>query len=495
MGEWESRWRERVGVCMGTPDNLNAQRPTVTDQTMNIRKVFTVPLIVSLFAIVCLVSAADANDAVWRFRFGPFFEFGRDAAGVETCAVRPLYSSLYNPAEETSVRDVVWPVASVFRRGTHEAGRVLIAGWSSDAADESDGRSSQWLFPIYLGGRTRAGERYQALFPLYGEVPELLFMRDIRFTLFPFYLRYRTEKTERRFTPWPLIRRAVRDGGDVRYSFFPVYGSVKKDESLSSYAFWPFWTQEVFEREGRQGRATMLFPVYARTATEIERSWMALPPFIGHGAVSNRTGVTTRTRAPWPFFVREEGPGYARASYWPAYGWRHDQAGSASRRQGYALWPLANYERHQRPGVLFSSDQFIPFYYSDERTVTGRTSGETLHERYTRVWPLWSYQVRDDRFRLRLLELWPMKHGGGIERNWAPFWTWFVRSGEGPARDTDILWGLLRWGGTDDGKRYGQVTALLTWRQHTVAAPWSWRILGLRVVGPATAAVEEVEEQ
>lgn len=459
---------------------------------MNLRKVLIVPVL----AIVCLASVAAADDAAWRFRLGPFFEFGRDAAGVETWALRPLYSSLYNAPEETSIRDVVWPVASVFRRGTHEAGRVLIAGWSSDTGDdESDSRSSHWLFPIYLSGCTRDGERYRALFPLYGEIPELWFMRDVRFTLFPFYLRYRTEQTERRFTPWPLIRRAIRDDGDVRYSFFPIYGSVKKDDSLSSYAFWPFWTQEVFEREGRQGTATMLFPIYARTVTEIESSWMVLPPFIGHGTVSNRMGVTTQTCAPWPFFLREKGPGYARASYWPAYGWRHNQADSASKHRSYALWPLVNYERHQRPGVLFSSDQFIPFYYSDERTVTSRNSGETSHERYTRVWPLWSYQTRDDSFRLRLLELWPMKHGGGIERNWAPFWTWFVRRGEGAARDTDILWGLLRWGETGGGRSYGQVTALLTWRQYTAAAPLSWRVFGLRVLGPAKAAASEVSEQ
>lgn len=452
--------------------------------------------IVSALLLCAIVGRALAQEGdAWRFRLGPFLEFSRDEAGVETRALRPLYSSVCDSVNETAVRDVVWPAATFYRRGTHSTGRVLIAGWSRGAEDESDDRYSQWLFPIYLGGRTREGETYQALFPLYGKVPEFFLMQDVRFVVFPFYFRYHTARTERRYTPWPLVCRAARDDGDLRYSFFPFYGSVKTDDAVASYAFWPFWTQRVSTREGHRGTSTMLFPIYARTRTESERSWMALPPFIFHGAVSNRTGITTRTRAPWPFFVWEEGPGYTQESYWPIYGSRERQTGPASQRASYALWPLANWERHQRPGVLFSSDHLVPFYFSEERIVTKRDGGEAMRERYTRVWPLWSYETLNDQFRLRVLELWPMRHGGGIERNWAPFWTWFVRCGQGPSmRDTDILWGLARWGETRDGTRYGQVTAVLTWRRRAEHAAREWRLFGLRVAGAGETAVAEVEE-
>ncbi len=430
---------------------------------------------------------ADADGGAWRFRLGPLIEFGRDASGVETRAVRPLFSSLSDPAADTGVCDAVWPAASFFRRGSHETGWVLLAGWSRDAAAEADGdaRRNQWLLPLYLGGRTRTGARYTSIFPLYGDIPELFLAQDIRFVLFPFYLRYRTAGIERRFMPWPLVSRATRDDGDVRHGYFPFYGSAKTDGAVNSYVFWPFWTRQVFEREGRRGDAKMLFPIVARVSTEAEHSWMALPPFIGHGTVSNKTGVSSCTRAPWPFFVRESGPGYDRESYWPFYGSRRTVMRESVEREIYALWPIAHFERHSRPGARFSSDQICPFYYADERVSESRSGGGTERERYTRVWPLGSYQARNDRFRLRLLELWPMRHGGGIERNWAPFWTWFVRSGSGEsARDTDIFWGLVRWGETPSGARYGQVSALLSWRRARPGAALAWRVAGVTVAGP-----------
>jgi len=444
------------------------------------------PLLAALGACALLAAPGLADSAPWRFRLGPLVEFGRDEAGIETRAIRPLFTSRSDPDDDSGVCDVAWPAASFFRRGAHETGRVLIAGWS-DGADAPDARSrsSRWLFPVYLGGRTRAGESYGAVIPFYGDIPELFLVQDIRFVLFPFYLRYRTAETERRFMPWPLVRRAERDDGDLRYSFFPFYGTAKTDGTVRSYCFWPFWTRQVFEREGRRGEAEMLFPVYGRVETEAERSWMALPPFIYHGSVSNRMGVSTCTRAPWPFLVFETGPGYARESYWPVYGWKRHTLRDSVRNETYALWPIAQFERRSRPGARFASDQIFPFYYSEERADEGRDGGGGARERYTRVWPLWSYQARDGRFRLRLLELWPMRNGGGIERNWAPFWTWFVRTGGGgAARDTDLLWGLVRWGETPRGGRYGQVSGLVSWQRAAADGTREWRVLGLRISDP-----------
>ncbi len=438
----------------------------------------------TLMLVRAAVGAPSADAEPWRFRLGPFLEFGRNEAGVEMRAVRPLYSSVTSAADDSGVRDVAWPAASFYRRGSHETGRILIAGWSIGSDAGADVRRSRWLFPLYMSGRTREDFSYQACFPFYGDIPELFSIQDIHFFLFPFYLRYRTSQTQRQFMPWPFVRRAERDDGDIRYSFFPLYGSVKTDGMVQSYVFWPFWTQQMFEQEGRRGRAEMLFPIYARVKTESERSWMALPPFIYQGGVSNKTGVSTCTRAPWPFVVHESGPGYTRESYWPVYGTKTHTMRDSRARETYVLWPFINSESSSRPGVLFTSDRCFPFYFSDERVVAAGNGREAARDRYTRVWPLWSYQTKNDRFRLRLLELWPMKNGGGIERNWAPFWTWFVRTGAGASvRDTDVLWGLARWGETPQGGRYGQVSGLFSWRREAEGAARIWRLLGMRVAG------------
>ena len=434
-----------------------------------------------LFFTASLWQLNAANTNVWRFRFGPFLEFGRSADGIETWAIRPLISSVSHPETHQEVNDLLWPVGTALLRGTHSSGRLLIVGWSDDNPDAIHHRHQEWLFPLYLGGETGDGKSYFELFPFYGKIPEILFMQDVSFTIFPFYLNYRTSTTERSFIPWPFYSRTTRADGDVRYGFFPIHGSQKSADTISSYTFWPFWTQQVSTGEGHSGKSQMLFPIYATTTTDRQSSWMAIPPFIYHGTVTNRNGITTQTRAPWPFYVREETPEYSRRSYWPIYGWRESKGEESHDRFSYSLWPFINHEYHHRPGTIFSLSYFFPFYYSKEQSVATR-SGSHTRDRYTRVWPLWSYQVRDDQFRLRLLELWPMKNAGGIERNWAPFWTWFVRSGQGDStRDTDIFWGLLRWGTNNSGGSYGQVTALVTWRRDNPDASREWRIFGLHI--------------
>jgi hypothetical protein len=44
------------------------------------------------------------------------------------------------------------------------------------------------------------------------------------------------------------------------------------------------------------------------------------------------------------------------------------------------------------------------------------------------------------------LELNLIRYSGGVERNWAPFWTLYERTctPDGTARH-DLLWGLIQW--------------------------------------------------
>jgi hypothetical protein len=413
--------------------------------------------------------AEDSAGGAWRFRLGPVVEFGCDAAGVRTAAVRPLFSRMTDPSTLHTETEVVWPLATASRRDERLHWRVVIALGSDADTHDPDSRYSFWLLPVYTQGRSLDGHDYAALFPLYGTIDRVLWMEDVNFVLFPLYLRYRSGHTENTYMPWPFYRRAEREDGDVRRSYFPFYGSSATSEQTGRYVFWPFWTEQVFHRAGQRGEAQMLFPVYARVETEREKGWMALPPFFGYS--ENLSNGFSRLRCPWPFVVREDGP-IQRRSYWPAWGERRID----DQRDWYALWPLVGGERHETPTQLFTSTRVVPFYYSQTRMQ--RRGGEVVgRTHYERIWPLYSFRQEGVISRLRIAEFWPVQHGGAIERNWAPFWSWYVREARGPACDSDLLWGLVRWGADGDGGRYGQLAGAVSW-QVDAGGTRTWRAGG-----------------
>ena len=67
-------------------------------------------------------------------------------------------------------------------------------------------------------------------------------------------------------------------------------------------------------------------------------------------------------------------------------------------------------------------------------------------ESYTRVWPFWSRLRTPERTHWRVLELNPIRHSAAVERNWAPFWTFYEKTETKTESRWEALWGLL--GGT-----------------------------------------------
>jgi len=61
------------------------------------------------------------------------------------------------------------------------------------------------------------------------------------------------------------------------------------------------------------------------------------------------------------------------------------------------------------------------------------------------LWPFVTWQRTPTYSHLRTLELNPIRYAGGIERNWAPFWTFYERSETAEEIEHDALWGILNY--------------------------------------------------
>ena len=381
-------------------------------------------------------AAAAPDEVVSRFRIGPLFEYRATREGATFWALRPFYSRVSDPVSDTRVDDVVWPIGTFHRLHEQLWWRMALAYGTDLDVNRDDAAWSAALFPIYCQGRTRQGEDYWALFPIYGHVPHMLLMDDIHFVLFPLTLDYRVNGVERDYYLWPIFSHTGNEPGVSRTGVWPLYGETQRKEESHTYCFWPFWTSAVYSGENNPGKSWMLFPLCGSVDREKEHQWMALPPFFSHAV----TDSAERWRLPWPFVETVSSKTVQKRSFWPLYG----DVGSDDEKRWYAAWPLIESFTLTAGKRRTERSRFFPFYVGETVYERDAAGAERVRETYTRFWPFYARESDDSGSRLRALELSLIRFSGGIERNWAPFWTFYERTEQGHAVTHDALWGLIQ---------------------------------------------------
>jgi hypothetical protein len=374
---------------------------------------------------------------VSRFRLGPLFEYRATREGGTFWALRPFYSCVTDPVSDTRVADVVWPLGTFHRDQEQSWWRLALAYGSDNDVGCEDSAWKAALFPLYFQGRSRQGEDYWALFPVYGHLPHVLLMDDIDFVLFPAYLNYEVNGVGREYFLWPVFSRSEEGAGVKRTGVFPVWGRTQKKDALHTYAFWPFWTSAVYASPRNPGSSWMLFPLAGQVDREKERQWLFLPPFFSHAT----TDVSERWRMPWPFYETVKTKTSATRSYWPLYG---DSEREEDRRW-YAAWPLIEHFTLRSKGGREERSRLFPFYVKAHVYQNDPAGVERLRESYTRLWPLFASEETEAGSHFRLLELSLIRYSGGLERNWAPFWTVYERIEREDEVTHDAFWGLLQY--------------------------------------------------
>jgi hypothetical protein len=203
---------------------------------------------------------------------------------------------------------------------------------------------------------------------------------------------------------------------------------------------WPFWVDTVYkdyDKYANPGTSWLLFPIAGQVAREREEQWMAAPPFISHA----KTDTTERWRLPWPFVQFQQTGDERSRTFWPFYSDRL----SDETRYFTGGWFLFSREKSNLPSGRVERMRIFPFYVNESTYATDKAGAEYERENYLRVWPLFT-RVRTPRLsHFRTLELNPIRHSAGIERNWAPFWTLYERSQLDGEVEHDALWGIINF--------------------------------------------------
>jgi hypothetical protein len=350
-------------------------------------------------------------------------------------AWRPFYSSSTDP--ERWRKDYLWPLYTKKGFKEEEYSRFLFFGYSSDFSPDTE-RDRNWIIPFYFQGTSAAGENYLAVFPFGGSIYEFLGRDKVSFVLFPCWYTSDINEVHTWTAVWPLISKSTGDKVD-RFRVLPFYATNSlKGEFVKKYYVWPILSTVEYTNERNPGSGFVLVPVYGQVKTERADNFWLIPPFFRYMAGDDQWIV----HAPWPF-IQLAGGVMDKRIFWPFYGKK--SMGTLTRQ--YMLWPLL----WNNSTIYATHKQFrkkiIPFVYTQKDVATKKTKEYEVGDvfsNYWKVWPLMSWERREENSRFRTLELWPLRNTPGIERNWAPWWTVYARTHVEDETAHNVLWGLYR---------------------------------------------------
>ena len=356
------------------------------------------------------------------FQVGPFYQQKPDY-----WAFRPLVS------QEAGVTDVAWPVFTCHRDWWRFC---YIVNWQDHPEDVGYQFS---IAPLWFNGRDADGSGYAGLFPIAGCHPHIAMLYDVKFALWPLWMRYSMPRGREWLTTDSMLFPFFSYRSDGAWSFWPVYGVNYQRESDHRYALWPIATWAAY-REDRdtagEGWSWMFWPLYGQVRRSRESQDMFLPPFFsyarswsrrnGEAAPGERDADSVRVRAPWPFFEYESTPSRRRVSVWPFYEHVADLDYSAGRETATVTrfgWKLVE--------IYDDETRVFPFWAS------GRG--------HFRFWPFCESEEEGDVTRSRVLALFPIRWVPAVDRNWSKYWTFYESESCPLYVDHSLFWGIIRW--------------------------------------------------
>ena len=401
-------------------------------------------------------SFADVNGDV-RFRAaGPFVERTVSAAeDREFLAFRPAYCRLRDAPAERTIEEILWPIASAKSFREVFSWRVLVAMYRDEDGTDPDSPYRFWGLPLYFQGRDALGADYRAVFPFGGAIHEFLGMDHISFVLFPIWARNDIGEVKSQHWFWPLYAR-TEGHGIYRLRVFPFYGQAKhRDHYAKKFVAWPLWTSAVYAYPQSYGTGHMLFPLWGHIGLNNEQTWWILPPVFKFGRSDRQNTVY----APWPLVQFERGA-VEKTYLFPVWG-KKSLPGS---HRTFFLWPIFHRARIDKGDTVYHRFAALPFLHSERYRARDPQADPPDRSRYLRLWPLLSYQREQDVSRLRMLDLWPSRRNGPVNRNLAPFWTLYDRTAAGGRLQSELLWGLYRHHRDTGGERYVSIFPLFAFR-------------------------------
>ncbi len=370
---------------------------------------------------------------------GPFYN-SYSSPKEEGWAVRPLLSYHHDRDREIKEWQFLYPLGK-YRRTPEETYTQfipLVSGHRAVNETPEYGKKRDFgFFPVFWG-RTKSGEPYGGLFPIYGQFKERFERDDITFFLWPLYSSARWEGNQKTTILWPILSWTKGDK-ERAFRIWPLYGyEEKKGEYDRSFVLWPlfFVHREDLDTEYPKTKR-MFFPLYVSETSAAENKKIFLWPFFNY--YHDRRNDYKQWDMPWPLIQYAKGEDYLVKKFWPLF----SEKQKPDSYEFSLLWPIYEYARERLEEDQAEKTTYRFLIINKSETTVWPEKNET--ESVTRLWPLFYLKTRRDGSAfLHFPAIIPIEDEG-FERNYGPIFRIYEyeKDKEGGEK-SKFLWGVYR---------------------------------------------------
>lgn len=301
-------------------------------------------------------------------------------------------------------------------------------------------KNSSVNLPLFLPKE----QNFAAFFPVYGDFNNFLGKSKMRFILFPIYTHSEKEGMNCDSFIWPIT--GFFHGEKIKgFRLFPLFGYTKtkmeeEKNRTRAYYLWPLG-HHVRAPQTKENKyptsLDMFFPLfidYERGNTSIEYYF----PFWGR----KETPVQTTNSYLFPLLMstentkekykqhrimgillnRKKGENNKEFQLLNIYGYKE----KPNRKTSYILWPIFSKSERIQTNHSSKNTYFFPFYSSQK---TYFADGR-FKKKYFLLPFIGGREEKNGEKFYRNLWLWWYTNNSSIERNWAPFWTFYESTKE-----------------------------------------------------------------
>lgn len=421
----------------------------------------------SALIITCLILAFTANaladndfnvPPLFYNGFGDQYDYHKDFAGPfvtvrndesrSEYGLRPLF--FWHSNEERSLKelDVIYPLFTYWKKDNLKTVQFLLYLLRYDTEKLENGFTERefTLFPfVFYRDALEDEEDHFGLFPVYGNLKNTFSKDEIKFILFPVYMKTRSGGDRTTSVLWPIF--SVYSGDHDGIRIWPFYGKrTKQKNSLENeFVLWPFYVRNEKQFYGERVYSKSFFPFYSESEMfGIQNRTYFWPLF---SKTENEQEGFERWDTPWPLVNVTRGKKY-QTRFFPFFS---RSESSEEDKDGFILWPLYKYSTIHLNDHTRYKKQILLFLFKDERYEPFTERGKS--GRRIDMWPLFSYSDNGDTSYFHILTVFEpfLRSNERLYRNYAPFWRIFEwKKKEDDSSKASLLWDIVTF------KRSGQ---------------------------------------